>query len=544
MAASVDQLRARAIAASPIPVGKVLGARFRVDRIVGVGGMAYVYEAQRIDDGARVAVKCLLPALSNDAVNVTRFLREAEATARLRSPHVAQIFETSSGVSDGVPPYFVMEYLEGEDLGHVLAERGPFSVAAAVDAVLHACAGVAAAHELGIVHRDLKPSNLIRCGTTVKVVDFGIAKSLEGDAGTLTETSDTFGSPRYMSPEQVRSTKRVDARTDVWSLGVVLYELLSGTVPFGGDTAGAILAAIVADDPPPLRPRVPGVSPDLEGVVLRCLVKDRDRRTQSVQELAAQLRRLARVRSEGAHPGRIRLALALGLPLALGAGAGGYFLALRCASAPPRPAHAASPPEPTATAIVRSPAEEDAMAPLSSVDPVLTVRPKHVSTPASTTAPRFKPCTRDDQCGALEKCYPGGCSCRSGAMRCGDVCRVPGVDPDDCGCGKVCGTDEVCSQHGDIPYCQRCDEGHARCGSKGCVNLQSSPQHCGACGHPCAADAQCFEGACIPRVPLGGLCTPFRSCAANMRCEGDRCTCLPGLHACKGVCTQVGCDER
>jgi serine/threonine protein kinase len=541
LAASVDQLRARAIAASPIAVGKVLGARFRVERIMGVGGMAYVYEAKRLADGARVAVKCLLPALSNDAVNVTRFLREAEATARVRSPHVVQILETSTGTADGVPPYFVMEYLEGQDLGAELASNGPLSVASAVDTVLQGCAGLVEAHALGIVHRDLKPSNLFRCGRTIKVVDFGIAKSLEPGGGTMTETSDTFGSPRYMSPEQVRSTKSVDARTDVWSMGVVLYELLSGTVPFDGETAGAILAAIVADDPPSLRARAPRVPAALEAIVRRCLAKDRQRRVQSVQELAALLLNLPYER-RGA--GRFRLALAFGLPLALATGVGGYLTALHCASPPrPRPIVLGT-AEPRVTASASSP--PDPIAPeltLSRPDEKLSGPAKRPSAPTSAPPTRFKPCTRDEQCGVLEKCYPGGCSCMSGAIRCGEVCRKPGEERTDCGCGQVCGADEICVSHNSTPACEQCERGRLPCGTNGCIDPRDARDNCGVCGHVCASGTECHEGSCVPRVPLGGTCTAVRLCGWNMRCENERCECLPGLHVCNGKCTDWPCNR-
>ncbi len=280
-----------AVASSPLKQGQVLQGRFRIHRIIGVGGMGYVYEARTIDSGASVAVKCLLPQLATDAECVARFLREAQATARIRSAHVVRVFETGGGDAQ-VPPYFVMEYLDGQDLGHIVDAQGPLPVADAVDAVLQACAGVGEAHALGIVHRDLKPSNLIRCGRIIKVVDFGISKALahhDAHQGKLTETSAVFGSPTYMSPEQVRSAKYVDARADVWALGVVLYELLSGSVPFSGDNGGAILAAIVADDPPSLRARAPQVPPALEEIVRRCLVKNRDHRLGSVAELAGLL---------------------------------------------------------------------------------------------------------------------------------------------------------------------------------------------------------------------------------------------------------------
>ncbi len=539
MVASVDQVSA--VAASPIPLGRVLGGAIRIERVVGVGGMAYVYEGRRTSDGARVAVKCLLPSLSHDAVDVTRFLREAESTSRLRSPHVARVYEASSGVADRVPPYFVMEYLEGQDLAAELAARGRFSVAQASLAVVQACAGVAEAHALGIVHRDLKPSNLFRCGRTIKVVDFGIAKSMEAGAGTLTATSDTFGSPSYMSPEQVRSTKSVDARTDVWSMGVVLYELLSGSKPFEGETPGAILAAIVADEPPSLRARAPEVPAALEAIVGRCLVKDRDRRLQSVRELAALLQQVPVPAPPRPRVGAV--ALALGVPLSVMTGLGGYFVARRYASPAPSALAAPAPlPAPTLSAArLAPPAESLPELALAHSEPVA---PKRGAPSATPTTSRFKPCTRNEECGPLEKCYPGGCSCRSGAVRCGDTCRIPGTQPDDCGCGAVCGADHVCSQHGAAPACEHCDPGASTCGGHTCIDLRFTDSHCGACNHACTAGDQCYDGVCIPRVALGGACTPFLNCGTNMHCERDHCACAPGFGPCRGACIVGACAPQ
>ncbi|NOU30908.1 MAG: protein kinase [Polyangiaceae bacterium] len=539
MAASVDQLRARAIAASPIAVGKVLGARFRVERIMGVGGMAYVYEAKRLADGARVAVKCLLPALSNDAVNVTRFLREAEATARVRSPHVVQIFETSTGTADGVPPYFVMEYLEGQDLGEVLEANGPFSVDLAVDAVLQACAGVSAAHALGIVHRDLKPSNLFRCGRTIKVVDFGIAKSLDAGGGALTETSETFGSPRYMSPEQVRATKGVDARTDVWSMGVVLYELLSGAVPFDGETAGAVLASIVADEPPSLRARAPHVPAALEAIVNRCLAKDRDRRLQSMAELRRLLMAAPRTTGTATERSPIARVLGIGIPLALAAGGAGYVAVLRCAPSAPRTV-VVRPIIDATTTTLSSSAPVHVDTPLPTDRPTAVVQATRPPAGQPTAVPRFKPCTRDDQCGTLEKCYPGGCSCIAGAMRCGDACIKGNLSHDNCGCGAVCGMDEVCTDRGFSPYCEKCAEAQIACGN-GCVNLTSDDANCGRCLAACAPGSRCVEGKCRVTAALGGHCAGEDDCGFNMVCEQGTCTCRGRLHPCNGVCFFAPC---
>jgi eukaryotic-like serine/threonine-protein kinase len=286
MLSSAERMRADA----PLEVGQLVAAQYRVQRIVGVGGMGFVYEAIREQTGERVAIKCLLRSLASEPDCVTRFLREARSTASIASPHVVRVFE--AGQDANLPPYFVMEFLDGQDLGAILEDSGPMPVEAAVAAVIQACLGVGDAHALGLVHRDLKPSNLILTKSGIKVVDFGISKVLlEGNHGgeRLTQTTSVFGSPAYMSPEQVRSAKHVDGRTDVWALGVVLYELLSGRAPFAGDNSGAVLAAIIADETPQLRGYAPHVPEALERVVHACLVKDRARRIRSVAELAQRL---------------------------------------------------------------------------------------------------------------------------------------------------------------------------------------------------------------------------------------------------------------
>jgi serine/threonine-protein kinase len=187
-----------------------------------------------------------------------------------------------------------MEFLEGVDLHELVQRRGPLPISDAVDYLLQACEAIAEAHGRGIVHRDLKPSNLLLThrpdGTPlVKVLDFGISKSHADDDAKLTTTRSVFGSPAYMSPEQVRSAKNVDQRSDVWALGVVLFELLTGQLPFVGDTGSAILAAVAADTPITLRQLVPGSPPELEYAILGCLVKERDRRIGSVRQLAERL---------------------------------------------------------------------------------------------------------------------------------------------------------------------------------------------------------------------------------------------------------------
>jgi eukaryotic-like serine/threonine-protein kinase len=196
-------------ARAPLTPGMRLG-RYTVKRLLAVGGMGAIYEGLAHDDGERVAIKCLTRDLAADAEGLARFLAEIRSTARIESAHVVRIFDAGGGGADGVPPYYVMEFLEGQDLGDLLERHGPLPIREAVDAVLQACAGLSEAHALGIIHRDIKTSNLFKTNDLVKVVDFGIAKVLElpdddvsgasprYDQGKLTQTTSLFGSPSNM----------------------------------------------------------------------------------------------------------------------------------------------------------------------------------------------------------------------------------------------------------------------------------------------------------------------------------------------------------
>ena len=285
--------------------GVVLAGKYRVERVLGQGGMGVVLAAHHLQLGQRVALKFLLPEVCTSGEAVARFLREARAAVQIESEHVARVVDV--GTLEGGSPYMVMEYLEGSDLGDVLQKRGPMPLQLAVSYVLEAMEAVAEAHALGMVHRDLKPSNLFlarrRDGSfIVKVLDFGISKATQdsqGPSASMTSTTAVMGSPLYMSPEQVRSSKDVDARADIWSLGVILHELLSGRTPFHGETMTAVLAMIAADPPPPLRSVRPDLSPAIEAVVLRCLNKDRNQRFQNVAELAYALAPFAGPEAQG-----------------------------------------------------------------------------------------------------------------------------------------------------------------------------------------------------------------------------------------------------
>jgi len=266
--------------------GDLFASRYRIAELLGKGGFGAVFEARDTSLERDVALKVLLRVTDDQAL--ARFLREARATAALSSEHVATIYEVGS-TADG--PYIVMERLRGCDLQDELDDKHHLPVAIAVDHLLQASLGIAHAHALGIIHRDIKPRNLFLArrddgSSLLKVLDFGIAKSTATD---LTQTGTTLGTPRYMAPEQLRSARTVDARTDVWALGVVLYELLCGKPIFDGDTATELAVSIVIDPHVPLRTRKPELPVALEAIVDRCLAKEPGDRYADVHALAVAL---------------------------------------------------------------------------------------------------------------------------------------------------------------------------------------------------------------------------------------------------------------
>jgi eukaryotic-like serine/threonine-protein kinase len=280
---------------SEVQEGDVLAGKFRIERILGQGGMGVVVAATHIQLDERVALKFLLPEALSNPEAVARFAREARAAVKIKSEHVARVSDV--GTLDSGSPYMVMEYLQGQDLSDWVRDRGAMPVADAVEFVLQACEALAEAHVLGIVHRDLKPANLfvtMRADGTpcIKVLDFGISKftapGSSSDMG-MTKTATVMGSPLYMSPEQMSSTRDVDARADIWAIGVILYEIISGHVPFEAETMPQLCGMILQEAPPSLRSLRPDVPVGLEAVILRCLAKDRAARFASVAELAAAL---------------------------------------------------------------------------------------------------------------------------------------------------------------------------------------------------------------------------------------------------------------
>jgi serine/threonine-protein kinase len=287
---------AQSMSQAPVKPGDVLAGKYRVEKILGVGGMGVVVAALHTELDERVALKFLLPSVAQNPGVVARFNREARAAVKIKSQHVARVSDV--GTLENGTPYIVMEYLHGKDLGDVLTREGHLPAGVAIDYVLQASEAIAEAHAAGIVHRDLKPANLFLAeqpdGTSiVKVLDFGISKAVIADeptgGGALTGTSDVFGSPTYMSPEQLKASRNVDARTDIWALGVILYELIGGRAPFERDTVAETFGCILYEQPAPLRTVRPEIPEELDRVISRCLEKDPAKRTPNVAELARGL---------------------------------------------------------------------------------------------------------------------------------------------------------------------------------------------------------------------------------------------------------------
>ena len=276
--------------------GQVIDGRYAVETLLGAGGMGVLARARHRVLGTSVVIK-LLRAPEVDEETLHRFLREARAGAALDSAFVARVLD--AGIMENGRPYLVLEHLEGSDFAELLSKSGPLSVPDAVRYALQAAEALSVAHSRGIVHRDIKPANLFLADSTdgsrmLKVLDFGIAKAAEDSgfaetSGDLTGTAAVMGSPRYMSPEQLEHSAGVDARTDIWSLGAVLYELLSGEPAFDGPNVAGLAAAILTRQPRPLRELRDDIPPKLAAVVARCLAKKRDERFASMAELADAL---------------------------------------------------------------------------------------------------------------------------------------------------------------------------------------------------------------------------------------------------------------
>jgi eukaryotic-like serine/threonine-protein kinase len=277
----------------PFVVGDVVAGKYEVTGLLGSGGMGYVISARHVELGEMVALKFLRPEALPHPELVERFAREARAAAKIRSEHIANVFDV--GTQPDGTPYIVMEYLAGKDLADHLHQEGPLPIDVAVEYIMQACEALAAAHAHGIVHRDIKPENLFLTQQAqgmhmIKVLDFGISKvALPRGKRDLVRTQMALGSPVYMSPEQIRRSDQVDARSDIWAVGCVLFELLTGVTAFDEPSLLELSAAILERDPVPLTALRPDANEELEAVVVRCLSKNPDERYQNVADLAIAL---------------------------------------------------------------------------------------------------------------------------------------------------------------------------------------------------------------------------------------------------------------
>jgi serine/threonine-protein kinase len=284
---------------SPFQPGEIIGGKYEIIGLIGTGGVGFVVSARHVGFDEVVALKFLRPEFATHTEAVTRFTIEARASFKIKSEHVARVLDVDS-LADGTP-FIAMELLEGTDLRSLLDRGRLLAVERVVDFAMQVCEALAAAHSLHIIHRDIKPENLFLTGAgdghdhdadQIKVLDFGISKVAL--TGTHRQTHQALtriavGTPPYMSPEQVRASSDLDARSDIWSVGCVLYELLTGTAPFDRLSLMQSCAAVLEEHPVPVRDLRPAISHELEAVVMRCLQKDPDARYQNVAELAEAL---------------------------------------------------------------------------------------------------------------------------------------------------------------------------------------------------------------------------------------------------------------
>ncbi|WP_416211003.1 Stk1 family PASTA domain-containing Ser/Thr kinase [Frankia sp. Cr2] len=271
---------------------RLVGERYELGEILGYGGMAEVYRGRDVRLGREVAVKTLRADLARDETFLARFRREAQSSAALNHPAIVSVYDTGEDLINGMTiPYIVMEYVEGRTLRDALQREGRFTERRAMEITSDVCAALDYSHRMGIIHRDIKPANVMLClDGSVKVMDFGIARATTATTSHMTQTAAVIGTAQYLSPEQARGI-RVDARSDVYSTGVLLYELLAGLPPFRGDSPVAVAYQHVRENPQPPSTHDRDITPDADAIVFKAMEKDPDRRYSTAGEMRDDLER-------------------------------------------------------------------------------------------------------------------------------------------------------------------------------------------------------------------------------------------------------------
>src|SRR3954470_8684599 len=285
------------------PGARRLGDRYEVGPVLGFGGMAEVHAGRDVRLGRDVAIKVLRADLARDPTFQSRFRREAQSAASLNHPAIVAVYDTGEDMQDGVvSPYIVMEYVEGRTLRQVIEAEGRLLPQRALEITGQICTALDQAHRAGIVHRDVKPGNVMLTPSgEVKVMDFGIARAVTGTGATMTQTASIIGTAHYLSPEQARG-EHVDARSDVYSTGCLLYELVTGAPPFSGDTAVSVAYQHVREDPVPPSRVESDVSAAMDAIVLKSLAKNPANRYQTAADMRADLERALAGRPVEATP--------------------------------------------------------------------------------------------------------------------------------------------------------------------------------------------------------------------------------------------------